>query len=236
MRASASRWPPSFEAEPSTPRPTGTPASRIARTGAMPEASRMFEQGQCATPVPVRANRPMPGASSLTQCACHTSRPTQPGPRRTRPASCRTSGASSRCPCRSRPGECEARHRSCVPAPPTRASACGSPRTASTAQRRCAASRSAPGRASARSAAASPSGSPARPPPRGRVAGRPGSGPRSSSRAPRGSACRSPWPPRCCRRASPRWDRDRDGRCWSCSPPAAARPSRSASTPAPSRA
>jgi len=39
---------------------TGTPASRIFFTGAMPDARRMFEHGQCATPVPVRPNRPMP--------------------------------------------------------------------------------------------------------------------------------------------------------------------------------
>lgn len=77
-RVSPSMWAPSFEALPSTPRPTGTPASRMARTGAMPEASRMFEHGQWATPVPVRANSSMPCASSLTQCACQTSRPTQP--------------------------------------------------------------------------------------------------------------------------------------------------------------
>ena len=59
-RASASMLLVSLEAEPSTPSPTGTPASRMRRTGAMPEASRMFEQGQWATPVPVRAKRPMP--------------------------------------------------------------------------------------------------------------------------------------------------------------------------------
>ncbi|MDT4821201.1 hypothetical protein FQZ97_543690 [compost metagenome] len=69
---------PSLEAEPSTPRPTGTPASRILRTGAMPEARRMFEHGQWATPVPVRANSSMPCWSSCTQWACQTSWPTQP--------------------------------------------------------------------------------------------------------------------------------------------------------------
>ena len=40
-------WPLSLLAEPSTAIDTGTPASRIARIGAMPEASRMFEPGQC---------------------------------------------------------------------------------------------------------------------------------------------------------------------------------------------
>ena len=77
-RTSATICAPSFDAEPSTPSPTGTPASRIFFTGAMPDASRMFEHGQCATPVPVRANRPMPASSSCTQCACQTSCPTQP--------------------------------------------------------------------------------------------------------------------------------------------------------------
>ncbi len=67
---------PSFDAQPSTPSPTCTPASRIRRTGAMPDARRMFEHGQCATPVPVRAKSAMPASSSFTQCACQTSRPT----------------------------------------------------------------------------------------------------------------------------------------------------------------
>jgi hypothetical protein len=71
-------WPLSLLAEPSTPIDTGTPASRIARIGAVPEASRMLLPGQCATPVPVRAKSAMPAASSLTQCACQTSRPTHP--------------------------------------------------------------------------------------------------------------------------------------------------------------
>ena len=47
----------SFEAEPSTPRPTRTPASSIARTGATPAPRRRLEVGQCATPVPVAAKR-----------------------------------------------------------------------------------------------------------------------------------------------------------------------------------
>ena len=45
--------PDSFDAEPSTPRPTGAPAASSARTGAMPAPSRPFDVGQCATPVPV---------------------------------------------------------------------------------------------------------------------------------------------------------------------------------------
>jgi hypothetical protein len=51
IRASATRLPASFEADPSTPNPTFTPASRIARTGAIPDPSLQFEHGQCATPV-----------------------------------------------------------------------------------------------------------------------------------------------------------------------------------------
>ena len=43
----------SFDAEPSTPSPTRTPASSSSRTGAMPAPSRRFEVGQCATPTPV---------------------------------------------------------------------------------------------------------------------------------------------------------------------------------------
>ena len=42
------------------------------------DMGRMLEQGQCATPVPVRANRSISPASSCTQCACHTSSPVQP--------------------------------------------------------------------------------------------------------------------------------------------------------------
>ena len=63
---------------PSTPSPTFTPASRMASSGAIPLASRMLLDGQCATPVPVAAKRAMPGASSFTQCACQTSGPSQP--------------------------------------------------------------------------------------------------------------------------------------------------------------
>mmetsp|Transcript_23745 Transcript_23745/g.42566 ORF Transcript_23745/g.42566 Transcript_23745/m.42566 type:complete len:225 (+) Transcript_23745:1745-2419(+) len=77
-RASATRLPASLLADPSTPSPTGTPASRIARTGAIPDPSLQFEQGQWATPVPVSAKSAISDASSLTQCACQTSCPVQP--------------------------------------------------------------------------------------------------------------------------------------------------------------
>ena len=56
-RASASMFELSLLAEPSTPRPTGTPASSISRTGAMPEPRRKLELGQWATPVPVSPKR-----------------------------------------------------------------------------------------------------------------------------------------------------------------------------------
>ena len=50
---SSKRSPRSFDADPSTPSPTRTPASASSRTGATPAPSRRFEVGQCATPVPV---------------------------------------------------------------------------------------------------------------------------------------------------------------------------------------
>ena len=54
-RASASMWELSFDALPSTPRPTGLPARRSASAGAMPEPSRMLEVGQCAIPTRARS-------------------------------------------------------------------------------------------------------------------------------------------------------------------------------------
>ena len=75
---SLQRWLRSFEAEPSTPRPTRTPASSIARTGATPAPRRRFEVGQCATPVPVAAKRPISGSERWTQCAHQTSPSSQP--------------------------------------------------------------------------------------------------------------------------------------------------------------
>ena len=50
----------------------------MARTGAMPDASRMLELGQCATPQPVRAKSAISSWFRQTQCACHTSAPIQP--------------------------------------------------------------------------------------------------------------------------------------------------------------
>ena len=77
-RASFTICAPSLLALPSTPSPTATPASSRRRTGAMPEASRMLLQGQCATPVRLAAKRLMPASSSRTQWACQTSGPSQP--------------------------------------------------------------------------------------------------------------------------------------------------------------
>ena len=54
-RSSSRSSPASLEAAPSTPRPTGAPAPTSAATGAIPAPSRALELGQCATPVPGRA-------------------------------------------------------------------------------------------------------------------------------------------------------------------------------------
>ena len=70
--------PDSFEAAPSTPSPTATPARSMSRTGAMPDASRAFEDGQCATPVPVAAYLSIAVSSRCTQCAIQTSLPSHP--------------------------------------------------------------------------------------------------------------------------------------------------------------
>ena len=58
---------PRCEAAPSTPRPTGAPASSRSRTRAMPAPSRALELGQCATPVPVAPSRPIAASSRWTR-------------------------------------------------------------------------------------------------------------------------------------------------------------------------
>ncbi len=68
----------SFEAEPSTPRPTRAPASTNARTGATPAPSRRLEVGQWATPVPVSAKRRTSCSERWTQCAHQTSSASHP--------------------------------------------------------------------------------------------------------------------------------------------------------------
>ena len=81
-RASASMFEQSLLAEPSTPRPTGTPACSMRRTGAIPEPSRKFELGQCATPVRVWPKSAISSSLRCTQCASQTSGPSQPSRRR----------------------------------------------------------------------------------------------------------------------------------------------------------
>ena len=58
------------------------PASASSASGATPQPSAPFERGQCATPVPVAASRPISSSSSTTQCAATTF-----GPRRSCSAS-----------------------------------------------------------------------------------------------------------------------------------------------------
>ena len=77
-RTSTSILEASLLAEPSTPTPTFTPCSRYFLTGAMPEASRMFDDGQWHTPVPLRAKRPISSSLTWTACAYHTSSAIQP--------------------------------------------------------------------------------------------------------------------------------------------------------------
>ena len=84
-RAASSAWcssstirPDSLDADPSTPSPTGTPASSRSRIRAMPDPSRALDVGQCATPVPVAANRAIAASERCTQWASHTSSPSQP--------------------------------------------------------------------------------------------------------------------------------------------------------------
>ena len=68
----------SFDAEPSTPSPTRTPASTSSRTGATPAPSRRLEVGQCATPTPAPANVCTSAGERWTQCAHQTSDAVQP--------------------------------------------------------------------------------------------------------------------------------------------------------------
>ena len=72
----------SLLAEPSTPRPTGAPASSSARTGASPEPRRKFDEGQWATPVRVSPKSATSSGERCTQWASHTSLPSQPRRRR----------------------------------------------------------------------------------------------------------------------------------------------------------
>ena len=67
----------SLDADPSTPRPTGTPLSRYRISGAAPDASRMFEVGQWPTPVLVAAMTAMSRSETWTAWANQTSGPIQ---------------------------------------------------------------------------------------------------------------------------------------------------------------
>ena len=53
-------------------------AALSVRTGAMPEARRMLELGQCAMPMPRSAKRARSSASSMQQCANQQSFSSQP--------------------------------------------------------------------------------------------------------------------------------------------------------------
>ena len=57
-RKSASRFDASFEPQPSTARPTGTPSSSISGTLHTPEANFILLTGLCDTPVLVFAKKP----------------------------------------------------------------------------------------------------------------------------------------------------------------------------------
>ena len=111
-------------------------------------------------------------------------------------------------------------------AAPSRASARGRSRTASTARARCGSARRAWDRGTASAPARCRRGSRRRPAPPSRAAGRRPSASGSSSRASPSCACRARAPPRLrCRRRSPgRRDRGNDGRRRWCSRRAAARP------------
>ena len=122
----ATRLPRSLLAEPSTPSPTRTPASRIARTGAMPEPSRQFEQGQCATPVRLRAKRSISGRVELHAMGVPdiVAGPAQILGILSRPAA-EALELNRRRPRRSRPDGCAASRPCRAPAAPRRASARG---------------------------------------------------------------------------------------------------------------
>ena len=68
----------SLEADPSTPMPTGTPAASSSTVRAMPEASRMLELGQCATPVPAAPRRAISASSKWMPCPSQVRDDSQP--------------------------------------------------------------------------------------------------------------------------------------------------------------
>ena len=116
--------PASFEAAPSTPRPTGAPAATRSAARAMPAPSRALELGQCATPVPVCAEAGhlarRSGARSGPARRRRRASPATPG---TPPGGTRTAPGRTRPPRRVSAGACAAARRGGARAPPTRASA-----------------------------------------------------------------------------------------------------------------
>ena len=77
-RASCHREAASADDDPSTPSPTGTPARRMAVTGAMPDDRIMLELGQWATPTPAAPSRTTSSGLGITQWATHDRLVSQP--------------------------------------------------------------------------------------------------------------------------------------------------------------
>ena len=77
-RASSHSDAASADDEPSTPRPTCTPAARRATTGAMPEARIRLLDGQWATPTPAAPRRRTSSVSGITQWASQARSVSQP--------------------------------------------------------------------------------------------------------------------------------------------------------------
>ena len=68
----------SFEAEPSTPRPTGAPAASSSQVRQRPEARVMFEVGQWQTPTPAAPSRVTSASVKWMPCASQTPSLSQP--------------------------------------------------------------------------------------------------------------------------------------------------------------
>ena len=68
-RASSHSDAASADDDPSTPRPTFTPAARRSTVGEMPDARMRLLFGQCATPIPAAPRRRTSSGFGITQCA-----------------------------------------------------------------------------------------------------------------------------------------------------------------------
>ena len=77
-RASSHSDAESADDDPSTPRPTFTPAARRSTTGEMPDARMRLLDGQCAAPTPAAPSRPISAGSGITQWATHVRSVHQP--------------------------------------------------------------------------------------------------------------------------------------------------------------